>query len=89
MALLAALRSIGKRDGGLVEAYPIVLAKGDPANDERLARVVEWYSSFNRLIKTHGRFSGEMEQHLRNHSHVHPDPHPTRVVMRKTVTPAR
>jgi hypothetical protein len=134
VALRAALRSIAKRGGGVAEAYPIVLAKGDPANDERLARVVEWYSTFNRIIKTHGRFADEMEEHLRNRvqvtelveglgevdatyygrganvgtvnlfgrvgfeavsvvpkrrSYVHPDRHPTHVVMQKTVAPGR
>jgi hypothetical protein len=134
VALRAALRSIAKKGGGLVEAFPIVLAKGDPDTDERLARVVEWYRTFSRLIKTHGRFSDEMEEHLRNRvqvtefveglgevdatyhgrganvgtvnlfrregfeavsvvpkrrSYVHPDRHPTHVVMRKVVTPTR
>jgi hypothetical protein len=134
VALRAALCSIAKRGGGVVEAYPIVLAKGDPASDERLARVVEWYRVFDRLIKTHGRFSDEMEEHLRNRvevtefveglgdveatyygrganvgtvnlfgregfeavsvvpkrrAYVHPDRHPTRIVMRKTVTLTR
>ena len=65
VALRAALRSIAKKGGGLVEAFPIVLAKGDPDTDERLARIVEWYRTFSRLIKTHGRFSDEMEEHLR------------------------
>ena len=135
VALRAALRSIAKKGGGVVEAYPIVLAKGDPETDERLARVIEWYSTFSRLLKTHGRFSEEMEEHLRNRvqvtefvegigevdatyhgrganvgtvnlfrregfeavsvvppkrrSYVHPDRHPTLIVMRKTVRPAR
>jgi hypothetical protein len=135
VALRAALRSIAKRGGGAVEAYPVVLAKGDPDTDERLARVIEWYRTFSRLIKTHGRFSDAMEEHLRNRvevteyvegigevdatyhgrganvgtvnlfgregfeavsvvapkrrSYVHPDRHPTHVVMRKTVPPAR
>jgi hypothetical protein len=134
VALRAALRSIGKRGGGVVEARPIVLAKGDPATDERLARVVEWYRTFDRLIKTHGRFSDEMEEHLRNRvqvtefvdglgevdatyngrganvgtvsvfhregfevvsvvpkrrSYVHPDRHPTHVLMTKTVRPTK
>jgi hypothetical protein len=70
VALSAALRSIAKKGGGVVEAYPIVLAKGDPATDERLARLIEWYSEFSRLIKTHGRFSDEMEDHLRNRVQV-------------------
>jgi hypothetical protein len=134
VALRAALCSIGKRGGGVVEACPIVLAKGDPATDERLVRVVEWYRKLDRLIKTEGRFSDETEQHLRNRvqvteyidglgevdatyhgrganvgtanlfrregfealsvipkrrTYVHPDRHPTHVVMRKTVPPTR
>lgn len=63
-ALRAALRSIGKKGGGIVEAKPVVLAKGDPKTDERLARVIEWYSTLTKLIKAHGRFSGEVERHL-------------------------
>ncbi len=134
VALRAALRSIARRGGGVVEARPIVLAKGDPATDERLARVVEWYRKFDRLIKTRGRFSDETEEHLRNRvpvtefveglgevdatyygrganvgtvnlfhregfeavsvvpkqrAYIHPDRHPTHVVMRKSVPPRR
>jgi hypothetical protein len=134
VGLRAALRSVAKKGGGVVEAYPIVLAKGDPATDERAARLSAWYSTFSRLIKTYGRFSDEMEEHLRNRvgvteyvegigevdatyhgrganvgtvslfgregfeavsvvpkrrAYVHPDRHPTRVVVRKTVPPAR
>lgn len=70
VALRAALRSIARKGGGVVEAYPIVLAKGDPATDERAARLREWYSTFSRLIRTRGRFSDEMEEHLRNRVQV-------------------
>ncbi len=111
-----------------------MLAKGSPTRDERLARVVDWYNTYKRLIKTRGRFSPEMEEHLANRvavteyvdglgeveatydgrganvgtvnlfsregfkaisvvpkhrSYVHPDRHPTSIVMRKTVAPAR
>jgi hypothetical protein len=133
VALRAALRSIAAKGGGVVEARPIVLAKGDPATDERLARVKAWDSAYSRLIKTHGRFSHETEEHLRNRvpvtefvegigevdatyhgrganvgtvstfrregfeavsaaprrEYVHPDRHPTTIVMRKTVPAAR
>jgi hypothetical protein len=63
VALRAALQAIAKKGGGVVGSYPIVLTKGDPATDERLAR---WYGTLDRLIKTHGRFSPETEEHLRN-----------------------
>lgn len=135
VALRAALRSIAKKGGGVVEARPIVLAKGDPQTDERLARVIEWYSTLSRLIKTHGRFSEPVEAHLldrvqvtefvegigevdatyhgrgancgtvnlftregfeavsvvppKRRSYVHPDRHPTHILMRKTVPATR
>ena len=130
VALRAALASIAKAGGGVVEAYPIVVAKGDPETDERLARVIEWRRTLNQLIKTHERSSEVIAAHLRNRvpvtehvegvgevdatyagrnasvgtvdlfrregfaavsvvprrrSYVHPDRHPTSVIMRKTV----
>ena len=134
VALHAALEAIAKKGGGVVEACPVVHVKGDPATDDRLARLIDWYSTFSRLLKTHGRFSDELEAHLANRErvienvdglgeveatyygrfnvgtmnmfanegfepvsivprsrrkYVHPDRHPTRIVMRKTVRSAR
>jgi hypothetical protein len=133
VALRAALRSIAKKGGGLVEATPVALVKGDPERDERLAAVIAWYGTFSKLLKTDGRFSEAMEEHLRNRvrvtevvdgigeveatyygrfnvgsvsmfsregfeavsvvpagrRYVHPDRHPPRIVMRKTVPAAR
>jgi hypothetical protein len=70
VALRAALRAIAKKGGGVVEATPVVLAKGDPSTDERLAGLIDWYSTFTRLLKTHGRFSDPVEEHLRNRVEV-------------------
>jgi hypothetical protein len=134
VALRAALRSIAKKGGGVVEAFPIVLAKGDPATDERLARVIKWYETWWKLVKEHGRFSEAVEAHMRKRvkvtefvegigevdatyhgrgansgtvslferagfeavsvvppkrkSYVHPDRHPTHILMRTTVKAA-
>ena len=134
VALGAALRSIEKKGGGVVEATPVVLVKGDPHSDVRLARLIEWQTTFSRLIKSEGRFSAAVEEHLLNRPsvtetvegrgeveatyfgrfnvgtvsmftregfevvsvlprrrrvYVHPDRHPNRILMRKTVPAAR
>jgi ribosomal protein S18 acetylase RimI-like enzyme len=66
IALRAALKAIRGRGGGLVEAYPVARPRQDPATDERLARLKEWERKRAHLIGTHGRFSDEVERHLRS-----------------------
>jgi len=65
IALRAALGAIRRKGGGLIEAYPFARPKGGPETDERLARIKEWNSTRTRLLKAHGRFSEEVERHLR------------------------
>ena len=133
VGLRAALRAIATKGGGVVEAYPVALAKGDPETDERLARIHEWQRTLSRLLRTEPRKSPRIEEHLRNRvpvietvegvgevagtysgrfhvgtvelfrregfhavavvppkrsAYVHPDRHPTKVVMRRIVDPA-
>jgi GNAT superfamily N-acetyltransferase len=64
IALRAALSAIRTRGGGLVEAYPFARPRGTPKTDERLARFKEWRATTTRLLKTHGRYSEEVENHL-------------------------
>lgn len=64
IALRASLEAIRLKGGGLVEAYPIAHPQEDPETDERLARIKEWEKTMTRLIRTHGRFSEEVERHL-------------------------
>lgn len=130
VALRAALRAITRRGGGVVEATPVALAKGDPETDERRARLEEWHRTLSRLLRTEPRGSAVIAEHLRDRvrvvetvegvgevdatysgrfhvgtvelfrregfeavsvvppsraSYVHPDRHPTRILMRKVI----
>ena len=52
MALRAALWSVG-RAAGWSKPVRSCLPKGDPDTEDRLARVVRWYRTFSKLIRTH------------------------------------
>lgn len=64
VALRAALRAIKTKGGGLVEAYPVVVVRTDPAADPRRGRVDAWNRELNRVLTVYGGRSPQAQRHL-------------------------
>lgn len=62
IALHAALDSIRRKGGGLVEAYPFAHAPGDPESDERRIRIKQWWKTIGQLERAHGKRSEKVRR---------------------------